>query len=90
MNLNLKPQLRQNRLKMNLRQLLKKAGISNDIVKEVERKAAKTSAQKEQEHQEQALAMTKMILNDALRYRKEHDEATPPSKPKRTIIIPNE
>ena len=72
---------------MNLKQLLKKAGISNDIVKEVERKAAKTSEQMELEHQERAMAMTKMILNDALRYRKETE---PPSKPKRTIIIPNE
>lgn len=75
---------------MNLRQLLKRAGISNDIVKEVERKVAKTSAQKEQEHQEQALAMTKMILNDALRYRKEHGGNTPPSVPKKTIIMPDE
>lgn len=72
---------------MNLKQLLKKAGISNDIVREVERKAAKTSEQMEMEHQERALAMTKMILNDALRYRK---ETKPPSNPKRTIIIPNE
>jgi hypothetical protein len=75
---------------MNLKQLLKSAGISNDIIKEVQRKASKTSEQMEQEHQEKAMALTKMMLNDALRYRKEHGENTPPSKPKRTIIIPNE
>jgi len=71
---------------VNLRQLLKNAGISNDIVKEVERKAKKTSAQMEQEHQEKALAMTKMMLNDALRYRKEH--AKPEEPPMKQIIIP--
>jgi NH3-dependent NAD+ synthetase len=74
---------------MNLKQLLKHAGISNNIIKEVEKKTAKTNAQTEQEHQEKALAMTKMILNDALRYRKEHGGNTPPSEPKKTIIIPD-
>jgi hypothetical protein len=33
--------------------------------------------------------MTKMILNDALKYRKEHGDNTPPSAPKKTIIIPD-
>lgn len=75
---------------MNLRQLLKNAGISNDIVKEVEKKAAKTSAQMEQEHQERALAMTKMMLNDALRYRKEHGDDKKAADQIRTIIIPDE
>ena len=66
---------------MNLRQLLKNAGISNDIVKEVEKKAKKTSEQMELEHQEKAMAMTKMILNEALRYRKEHPQPdTPPDR----------
>jgi hypothetical protein len=74
---------------MNLKQLLKHAGISNNIIKEVEKKTEKTNAQMEQEHQEKALAMTKMILNDALRYRKEHGGNTPPSAPKKTIIIPD-
>ena len=73
---------------MNLKQLLKHAGVSNDIIKEVEKKTAKTNAQMEQEHQEKALAMTKMILNDALKYRKEHG-ATPEAPPK-TLIIPND
>jgi hypothetical protein len=44
----------------------------------------------EQEHQEKALAMTKMILNDALRYRKEHGSNTPPSALKKTIIVPDD
>jgi hypothetical protein len=75
---------------MNLRQLLKQAGISNDIVKEVERKAKKTSEQMEQEHQERALAMTKMMLNDALRYRKEHGDDKKAAEQVRTIILPDE
>jgi hypothetical protein len=75
---------------MNLRQLLKNAGISNDIVKEVEKKAKKTSAQMEQEHQERALAMTKMMLNDALRYRKEHGADKQAADQVRTIIMPDD
>jgi hypothetical protein len=31
-----------------------------------------------------------MILNDALRYRKEHGSNTPPSAPKKTIIVPDD
>ena len=75
---------------MNLRQLLKNAGISNDIVKEVENKAKKTSAQMEQEHQERALAMTKMMLNDALRYRKEHGADKQAADQVKSIISPDE
>ena len=75
---------------MNLKQLLKHAGISNNIIKEVEKKTAKTNAQMEQEHQEKALAMTKMILNDALRYRKEHGGDTAPVEQMRSIIIPDD
>ncbi len=73
---------------MNLKQLLKKAGISNDIVKEVMRKASKTTAEQEAEHQERAMAMTKMMINDALRAKKVAD-STPPVPKKRTIIIPD-
>ena len=75
---------------MNLKQLLRNAGISNDIIKEVEKKAKQTTAKEELEHQEKAMAMTKMMLNDALRYRKEHGGNTPPSAPKKTIIVPND
>jgi hypothetical protein len=73
---------------MNLKQLLKHAGISNDIIKEVEKKARQTTAKEEIEHQEKAMAMTKMMLNEALKYRKEH--GAPPSAPKKTIIVPND
>jgi hypothetical protein len=75
---------------MNLKQLLKHAGISNDIAKEVERKTKKTSQQMEQEHQEKALALTKMMLNDALRYRKEHGGDKPAAEQMRTIVLPDE
>lgn len=73
---------------MNLKQLLKNAGISNDIIKEVERKAKKSSEQMEEEHREKAMAMTKMMLNDALRYRKEHSQPEAPPFQKK-IIIPD-
>ena len=75
---------------MNLKQLLRNAGISNNIIKEVEKKAAKTSEQLEQEHQERALAMTKMMLNDALRYRKEHGADKQAADQVRTIIMPDD
>lgn len=72
---------------MNLKQLLKNAGISNDIIAEVEKKAKKTTAEQELEHQEKAMAMTKMMLNEALRARKAQE---PPSKPLKTIVIPDD
>jgi len=75
---------------MNLKQLLKNAGISNDIIAEVEKKSQKTSEQMEQEHQERALAMTKMMINDALRYRKEHGDDKKAAEQVRTIIFPDE
>ena len=75
---------------MNLKQLLRNAGISNDIAKEVEKKAKKTSEEMEQEHQEKAMAMTKMLLNDALRYRKEHGGDKQAVEQMRTIILPDE
>ena len=74
---------------MNLKQLLKHAGISNDIAKEIERKAKKTTEQMEQEHQEKALALTKMMLNEALRYRKEHGADKQAAQQMRTIILPD-
>jgi len=73
---------------MNLKQLLKKAGISNDIIAEVERKSAQTSAQQEIEHQEKAMAMTKMMLNEVLRANQVANK-TPPSPKKKTIIMPD-
>lgn len=71
---------------MNLRQLLRVAGVSNNIAAEVEKKAKKTTAEKELEHQEKALAMTKMMINEALRGRKAQGDAQPPF-PKKSIII---
>jgi len=73
---------------MNLRQLLKKAGISNDIIKEVERKAQQTTAEQEREHQEKAMAMTKMMINEVLRANQTAQNA-PPVPKKRTIIVPD-
>ena len=64
------------------------AGVRNDIAKAVEKK--QLTAEQELKVQEEAMAMTKMILNDALRYRKEHGNNTPPSEPKKTIIMPND
>ncbi len=75
---------------MNLKQLLKHAGVSNDILKEVEKKVKQSTAQQEQEHQEKALAMTRMMLNDALKYRKEHGPKTPSEAPQKTIIVPDD
>lgn len=72
---------------MNLKQLLKIAGVRNDIAKAVEKKQLTT--QQELECQEKAMAMTKMMLNDALRYRKEHGGNVPSSQPKKTIITPD-
>ena len=69
---------------MNLRQLLSKAGIRNDIIKEVEKRAKKTTAEQELEHQERAMAMTKVMLNEALRARASVKEEPP--FPKKTII----
>jgi len=77
------------RLQVNLKQLLKSAGVSNDIIKEVERKAARTTAEQEIEHQEKAAAMAKMMLNDVMPHLHSAMSKTPPSKPKKTIIIPD-
>jgi glycerol dehydrogenase-like iron-containing ADH family enzyme len=75
---------------MNLKQLLRNAGISNNIIKEVERKAKQTNAQTEQEHQEKAAAMAKMLLNDVMPHLHSALSKTPPSKPKKTIIVPDD
>lgn len=72
---------------MNLKQLLKRAGIRNDIIKAVERK--QLTAKQEMEVQEKAAAMTKMMLNDVLPHLRNAMDKTPPSKPKKTIIIPD-
>lgn len=71
---------------MNLKELLKRAGVRADIAKEVQKRAARTTAEQELEHQEKAMAMTKMLLNEALRYRKSQEQPAP----KKTIITPDE
>ena len=72
---------------MNLKQLLKHAGISNNIAKAIEKK--KLTAEQELEVQEKAMAMTKMMLNDVMPHLRNAVDNTPPSKPKKTIIIPD-
>ena len=74
---------------MNLKQLLKRAGVSSDIIAEVERKTKRTTAEQEIEHQEKAAAMAKMMLNDVMPHLHSALNKTPPSKPKKTIIIPD-
>lgn len=74
---------------MNLRQLLKIAGVRNDIIKEVEKRAKKTTEEQELEHHEKAMAMTKMMVNEALRARKSAPEQPPFAKKEKTIIIPD-
>lgn len=75
---------------MNLKQLLKRAGVSNNIIAEVERKAKMTTAQQEIEHQEKAAAMAKMMLNDVMPHLHSALNKTPPSAPKKTIIVPDD
>jgi hypothetical protein len=48
-----------------------------------------TTAQQEIEHQEKAAAMAKMMLNDVMPHLHSAMTKTPPSKPKKTIIIPD-
>jgi hypothetical protein len=74
---------------VNLRQLLKQAGVSNDIINEVERKAKRTTAEQEMVHQEETAAMAKVILNDVMPHLHSALNKMPPSKPKKTIIIPD-
>lgn len=74
---------------MNLKQLLKAAGVSNNIIAEVERKAKRSTAEQEMEAQEKAAAMTKMMLNDVMPHLRNALDKTPPSKPKKTIIVPD-
>jgi hypothetical protein len=75
---------------MNLKQLLKRAGVSNNIIAEVERKAKRTTPEQEMEHREKAAAMAKMMLNDVMPHLHGALNKTPPSKPKKTIIVPDD
>jgi hypothetical protein len=72
---------------MNLKQLLKAAGVRNDIIKAVEKK--KLTAEQEIECQEKAAAMAKMMINDVMPHLHGALNKTPPSPKKKTIIIPD-
>jgi hypothetical protein len=72
---------------MNLKQLLKHAGVSNDIIKAVEKK--KLTEEEEMKVQIEATAMAKVILNDVMPHLHSALNKTPPSKPKKTIIVPD-
>jgi SOS response regulatory protein OraA/RecX len=68
---------------MNLKQLLKSKGISNDIIKAVEKKTAEISEEREMNARLQAQQMTKDILKEMLASK------VPPSPKKKTIIMPD-
>jgi len=74
---------------MNLKQLLKNAGVRPDIIKEVEAAAKRTSAEKEQEALIRTDAMAKHILKDVMPHLHAALSKTPPSAPKKTIIVPD-
>lgn len=71
---------------MNLRKLLKEKGISNDIIRAVEEKTKRITEQQEQECREKALAMTKVLLNEALRTRKNTGGTEEPVSLRKLII----
>jgi hypothetical protein len=75
---------------MNLKQLLKNAGISNDIIKEVERKAKMTTAQQEEQHLIETDAMAKMMLKDVMPHLHAALSKISEPKPKKTIIVPDD
>ena len=72
---------------MNLKQLLKQAGISNNIIKAIEKK--KLTKEQEIECQEKASAMAKMMINDVMPHLHGALNKTPPMPKKKTIIIPD-
>ena len=75
-----------------MRQFLRHRKFSNDIAKAVEEKTKKSSEEEEMVHRLKAEAMTKVIVNEMMpTFRKmmemqQNDK--PPSKPKKTIILP--
>ena len=68
---------------MNLKQLLKSKGLSNDIIKAVEKKTAQITEEREMQARLQAQQMTKDILKEMLASK------VPPSPKKKTIIMPD-
>ena len=69
---------------MDLRTMLNKYGIRNDILEALERK--ETEAQEALIH-EKATAMTKMMLNEVLRERKQYEQQKESVKEPRKIIV---
>lgn len=69
---------------MDLRTMLNKYGIRNDIMEALERKDTEA---KEALIHEQATAMTKMMLNEVLRERKQYEQQKQSVKEPRQIIV---
>lgn len=69
---------------MDLRSMLNKYGIRNDIMEALERKDTEA---KEALIHEQATAMTKMMLNDVLRERKKFEQQKSSVAEPRKIIV---
>jgi len=71
-------------MSISLKAMLNKYGIRNDILEALERKDTEA---KEALIHEQATAMTKTLLNDVLRQRKEYEKQKQSIKEPRKIII---
>lgn len=69
---------------MDLRTMLNKYGIRNDIMEALERKDTEA---KEALIHEKATAMTKMMLNEVLRERKQYEQQQKSVKEPRKIIV---
>jgi len=69
---------------MDLRTMLNKYGIRNDIMEALERKDTEA---KEALIHEKATAMTKIMLNEVLRERKQHEAHKNSIKEPRKIIV---
>ena len=71
-------------MSIGLKAMLNKYGIRNDIMEALERKDTEA---KEALIHEQATAMTKMMINDVLRQRKQFEEHQKSVKEPRKIIV---
>ena len=69
---------------ISLKAMLNKYGIRNDIMEALERKDTEA---KEAIIHEQAAAMTKMMINDVLRQRKQFEQQQKSIKEPRKIIV---
>lgn len=71
-------------MSISLKAMLNKYGIRNDIMEALERKDTEA---KEALIHEKATAMTKMMLNDVLKQRKQYEQQKQSAKEPRKIII---